>query len=137
MSTLTLNNMGLRNISNIFDYVSDNLNPGYNDWVDAWRDFGPSRSGNSSLFEETEDGYTLYIPLSGLSKEDVTVTTLDSAVKVEAKGSSAGQEVEANKSFSLPEKADPETLEAKMEKGMLSITVQKRLKDKQKTLTIT
>ena len=129
--------MGLRNISNIFDYVSDSLDPGYNDWVDAWRDFGQARSGNSSLFKETEDGYTLYIPLVGLSKEDVTVTTLDSVVKVEAKGSSAGQEVEANKSFSLPEKADPETLEAKMEKGMLSITVQKRLKDKQKTLKIT
>ena len=129
--------MGLRNISNIFDYVSDSLDPGYNDWVDAWRDFGQASSGNSSLFKETEDGYTLYIPLVGLSKEDVTVTTLDSVVKVEAKGSSAGQEVEANKSFSLPEKADPETLEAKMEKGMLSITVQKRLKDKQKTLKIT
>lgn len=129
--------MGLRNISDIFDYVSDSLDPGYNDWVDAWRDFGQTRSGNSSLFKETEDGYTLYIPLVGLSKEDVAVTTLDSVVKVEAKGSSAGQEVEANKSFSLPEKADPETLEAKMEKGMLSITVQKRLKDKQKTLKIT
>ena len=129
--------MGLRNISDIFDYVSDSLNPGYNDWVDAWRDFGQASSGNSSLFKETEDGYTLYIPLAGLSKEDVSVTTLDSVVKVEAKGSSAGQEVEANKSFSLPEKADPETLEAKMEKGMLSITVQKRLKDKQKTLKIT
>ena len=129
--------MGLRNISDIFDYVSDSLDPGYNDWVDAWRDFGQARSGNSSLFKETEDGYTLYIPLVGLSKEDVAVTTLDSVVKVEAKGSSAGQEVEANKSFSLPEKADPETLEAKMEKGMLSITVQKRLKDKQKTLKIT
>ena len=129
--------MGLRNISDIFDYVSDSLDPGYNDWVDAWRDFGQTRSGNSSLFEETEDGYTLYIPLVGLSKEDVAVTTLDSVVKVEAKGSSAEQEVEANKSFSLPEKADPETLEAKMEKGMLSITVQKRLKDKQKTLKIT
>ena len=129
--------MGLRNISDIFDYVSDSLDPGYNDWVDAWRDFGQARSGNSSLFKETEDGYTLYIPLVGLSKEDVAVTTLDSVVRVEAKGSSAGQEVEANKSFSLPEKADPETLEAKMEKGMLSITVQKRLKDKQKTLKIT
>ena len=129
--------MGLRNISNIFDYVSDSLDPGYNDWVDAWRDFGQASSGNSSLFKETEDGYTLYIPLAGLTKEDVSVTTLDSVVKVEAKGSSAGQEVEANKSFSLPEKADPETLEAKMEKGMLSITVQKRLKDKQKTLKIT
>ena len=129
--------MGLRNISDIFDYVSDNLNPGYNDWVDAWRDFGSTRSGNSSLFKETEDGYTLYVPLAGLSKEDITITTLDNVVKVEAKGTSAEQEVEADKSFSLPEKADPETLEAKMEKGMLSITVQKRLKDKQKTLTIT
>ena len=129
--------MGLRNISDVFDYVSDSLNPGYNDWVDSWRDFGSSRSGNSSLFEETEDAYTLHIPLAGLAKEDVTVTTLDNAVKIEAKGTSAGQEVETNKSFSRPEKADPETLEAKMEKGMLSITVQKRLKDKQKTLKIT
>jgi len=101
--------MGLRNVSDIFDYVSDSLSPGYNEWVDAWRDFGPSKYGNSSLFKEADDGYTLYIP----------------------------QEVEVNKSFSLPEKADPETLEAKMEKGMLSITVQKRLKDKQKTLKIT
>jgi len=129
--------MGLRNISNIFDYVTDSLNPGYDEWVDAWRDYGSTRSSNSSLFKETEDGYTLYIPLAGLSKEDVTVTTLDDAVKVEAKGTSAEQEVEVDRSFSLPEKADPETLEAKMEKGMLSITVQKRLKDKQKTLTIT
>lgn len=74
--------------------------------------------------------------MAGLSKEDVAVTTLDRAVKVEAKGSSAGQEVEANKSFSLPEKADPETLEAKMENGMLSITISKREKDKNKTVDI-
>jgi len=130
--------MGLRNISDVFDYVSDNLNPGYNDWVDSWRDFGPSaKYGNSCLFKEAEDCYTLYLPLAGLSKENLTITTLDNVVKVEAKGSSAGQEVEVDKSFALPEKADPETLEAKMEKGMLSITIQKRLKDKQKTLKIT
>ena len=129
--------MGLRNVSDIFDYVSDSLSPGYNEWVDAWRDYGSTRSNNSSLFKETEDGYTLYIPLAGLGKEDATVTTLDNVVKVEAKGTSAGQEVEISKSFSIPEKADPETLEAKMEKGMLSIIVQKRLKDKQKTLKIT
>ena len=129
--------MALRNVSDIFNYVSDSLNPEYDEWVNAWKGYESTRSGSRSLFEEKEDGYTLYVPLAGLSKEEATVTTLDNVVKVEAKGTSAGQEVEVNKSFSLPEKADPETLEAKMEKGMLSITVQKRLKDKQKTLKIT
>ena len=88
-------------------------------------------------FNETEDGYSFYIALAGLEKDDVKVNVADNRVRIEAKGKSAEREVEYDKSFSIPTKADITTLEAKMENGMLSINISKREKDKNRTINVT
>jgi len=133
MSTLTLANMGLRNVSNLFDYVNDNLEKDYNDWASSWKGW---TSDNNTHFNETDDGYEFYVALTGLTKDEVDVSVLDNRVKITAKGKSAGREVEYDKTFSVPTKADAETLEAKMENGMLSITISKREKEKNRTITV-
>tara|TARA_B100000287_G_C20643916_1_gene784465 strand:- start:284 stop:688 length:405 start_codon:yes stop_codon:yes gene_type:complete len=134
MSTLTLANMGLRNVSNLFDYVNDSLENDYNDWTTSWKGWA---TDNNTHFNETDEGYDFFVALAGLSKEDVKVNVADNQIKIEAKGSSAGRDVEYNKSFSVPNKADASTLEAKMENGMLSINISKREKDKNRAIEIT
>ena len=131
--------MGLSNISDMFRWADEAISQAYDDdWVSSWRTGNPSRTtgNNNSIFKESEDAYSLYVPLTGLGKEDVNVSVLDGIVKLTAKGKVAEQELDISKSIPLPAKADPETLEAKMEKGLLSITVQKRQKDKQKVITV-
>ena len=133
MSTLTLANMGLRNVSNLFDYVNDTFDKDYDQWdYQSWR----NSTDNNTYFNETDDGYEFYVGLAGLSKDDVDVSVLDNKVKIIAKGESATREVEYDKTFSVPTKADSETLEAKMENGMLSITISKREKEKNRTITV-
>jgi len=125
----TLANMGLGNVRNLFDFVNDSLG-GDEEWAKSWS------PDNNSLFDETEDGYAFYIPFAGLSKDNVKVNVADNRVKVEAKGEAAGQKVEYDRSFSIPNKADVTTLEAKMENGLLSITISKKEKDKNRTIDV-
>jgi HSP20 family molecular chaperone IbpA len=125
----TLANMGLGNVRNLFDFVNDNLG-GDEEWAKSWW------TDNNSLFDETEDGYAFYIPFAGLSKDNVKINVADNRVKVTAKGEAAGQKVEYDRSFSIPNKADVTTLEAKMENGLLSITISKREKDKNRTINV-
>lgn len=125
--------MGLRNVSNLFDYVNDSLDNDYKEWANSWKGWS---TDNNTHFNETEEGYSFYLALAGLNKDDVKVNVVDDYIGVHAKGTSAEREVEYKKSFSIPTKADKETLEAKMENGMLSITISKREKDKNKTVEI-
>ena len=138
MSTITLANMGLRNVENLFDYVNDSLNGDrawndYDEWTKSWKGWA---TDNNTHFNETDDGYEFYVALSGLNKDEVEVSVLDNKVKIVANGKSAGSEVKYDKAFSVPTKAEPETLEAKMENGMLSITISKREKEKNRTITV-
>ena len=122
--------MGLGNVRNLFDFVNESLG-GDEEWAKSWS------PDNNSLFDETEDGYAFYIPFAGLSKDNVKINVADNRVKVEAKGEAAGQKVEYDRSFSIPNKADVTTLEAKMENGLLSITISKKEKDKNRTINVT
>ena len=125
--------MGLRNVSNLFDYVNDSLENDYDDWTASWKGWA---TDNNTHFNETDEGYEFYVALAGLTKDQVDVSVLDNNVKIVAKGKSAGREVKYDKAFSVPTKAEPETLEAKMENGMLSITISKREKEKNRTITV-
>ena len=124
--------MGLGNVRDLFGFVNESLG-GEDEWTKAAKSGSPD---NNSLFDETEDGYAFYIPFAGLSKDNVKINIADNRVKVEAKGEAAGQKVEYDRSFSIPNKADVTTLEAKMENGLLSITISKREKDKNKTIDV-
>ena len=131
-NTYTLANMGLGNVRDLFGFVNESLG-GEDEWTKAWQGWA---SDNNSHFDETEDGYSFQIPFAGLNKDNVKVRVADNRVKVEAKGEAAGQEVDYARSFSMQNKADVTTLEAKMENGLLSITISKREKDKNKTIDV-
>lgn len=66
-----------------------------------------------------EDGkYTTSIPLAGCNKSNVSVTAQDGTLRISAKTS---RKV-LTKTIPLPDNADPTSLTAKMEDGMLTIT---------------
>jgi len=124
--------MGLGNVRDLFGFVNDSLG-GEDEWTKAWKGWS---SDNNTHFDETEDGYNFHIPFAGLSKDNVKVNVADNRIKVEVKGEVAGQKVEYDRSYSVPNKADITTLEAKMENGLLSITISKREKDKNRTIDV-
>jgi len=131
-NTYTLANMGLGNVRDLFGFVNESLG-GEDEWTKAWQGW---TADNNSHFNETEDGYKFHIPFAGLSKDNVKVSVADNRIKVEAKGEAVGQEIDYARSFSVPNKADITTLEAKMENGLLSITISKREKDKNRTINV-
>ena len=93
-NTLSFNNMGLSNISDMFRWADEALSHAYDDdWISAWRTGAPNRATgkSNSIFQESEDSYSLYVPLTGLGKEDVNVSVLDGVIKLTAKGTVAGQ----------------------------------------------
>lgn len=66
-----------------------------------------------------EDGkYTTSIPLAGCNKSNVSVTAQDGTLTVTAKT----PRKTITKSMMLPDNADPTSLTARMEDGMLTIT---------------
>ena len=58
--------MGLRNVSNLFDYVNDSLEKDYDDWPVNFKNWA---SDNNTHFNETDEGYEFYVALPGLTKE--------------------------------------------------------------------
>ena len=86
-NTLSFNNMGLSNISDMFRWADEALSHAYDDdWISAWRTGAPSRATgkSNSIFQESEDSYSLYVPLTGLGKEDINVSVLDGVIKLTA-----------------------------------------------------
>jgi len=124
--------MGLGNVRDLFGFVNESLG-GEDEWTKAWKGWS---SDNNTHFDETEDGYNFHVPFAGLSKDNVKVKVADNRIKLEVKGEVAGQKVEYDRSYSVPNKADITTLEAKMENGLLSITISKREKDKNRTIDV-
>lgn len=87
--------------------------------------------------EETEDGYRLTAELPGMKDEDVEVTLADhvltiSGEKVQEEEKREGGVLMSERRFGsfsrsvrLPEDADPDKLEARIKKGVLTVTIAK------------
>jgi len=80
------------------------------------------RQDNVVKSNESEDSYEHYLPLAGFKKENVKATVLNSEVYITAEkdGSTASY------SFLVPEDADPTSLSARLEDGLLTIKSQKK-----------
>ena len=89
-------------------------------------------STNAFTWKDTGDAYGLQIPLPGFRKEHIKAEVDDGLMRVVAKR----DDDDASYSFYLPEIADVSTLSAKMEDGLLSISVEKLEKSKKIELKI-
>lgn len=75
---------------------------------------------------ETPDLFTIEILLPGFKKEDVELKTVDGFLEIHG-SSSRWDKVDYNKRFTLPDNIDSSKIEAKMEDGILVITLPKKI----------
>lgn len=89
-----------------------------------WLGFDPFQAMRGFEYDvtRTEHGYDVEIPVPGFKPEDVDVTYQDDVVSVNAKS----ERRSFTRSFTVPEDVDPEKIEARVENGMLVLTLARR-----------
>ncbi len=80
----------------------------------------PSKISN---FAETVSAYTLEIDVPGVSKSDLMIKIEDQIVRIETQEQAARK---YNLSFELPLAIDPSLSQAKLENGVLSLSLSKK-----------
>ncbi len=120
--------------------------------VDAvFRDMFPApkaRKGRRNFaIEELDDAFTLRATLPGLSPEDLSLEMEDGKLKLLATRENDAPEgyralrrergsLVVERTFNLGPKVDPERIEAKLEQGVLTITLPKRAEQKPRRIAI-
>jgi HSP20 family molecular chaperone IbpA len=89
------------------------------------------------FFEEDGD-YMFEVEMPGFNKEDVNIK-IDSTghLNLQAKTKRRGKEVKFGKTYRVPQKADTSSVEAKLDKGILTLILKKKEKHKPKEIKIT
>lgn len=114
--------------------------PGLFDWDSAWDSFLPKNGLAADLFED-DHAYHVRMELPGVKKKDVRVE-LENAVLTVSCQHSSGQSDDAerreayHRSVSLPDGIVAEDVSAKMEDGILQITMPKAESTKPRKIDI-
>ena len=114
-------------MSNLLTREGSNANSGsslrpFSDlWsFDPFRTFSSAVNGFSGIdVSRTESGYTVELPVAGFRPEDVEVTLEDGLLSVRAKN----EKRQFTRSLTVPEEVDEERIEANVEHGMLTLTL--------------
>lgn len=97
--------------------------------------------------DETDEAFVLRAPLPGLSSEDLSVEVENGTLKLSAKRSTSAPEgyttvrrergdLSFERSVRLGPKVDTDAIEAKLEHGVLTITMPKRAEQKPRQIAI-
>ena len=89
-----------------------------------WLGFDPFQAMRGFEYDvtRTENGYEVEIPVPGFRPEDVEVTYQDDVVSINAKSDRRS----FSRSFTVPEDVDPEQIEARVNNGMLVLSLARR-----------
>lgn len=86
---------------------------------------------------KNEDGsYSIDVDVPGIKEEDISVNLTDNIVTVKGERKTKTSTYSVNKSFSLPENCDSESLTAQLKDGVLTLTVAVKTKEEKKTKSI-
>ena len=87
---------------------------------------------NQNIISETDDEFTIEISLPGFKKEDVSLKTSDGFLEIHG-SCSRWDKVDYNKRYSLPDEIDATKIGAKMEDGILVISLPKKKAKEEET----
>lgn len=92
----------------------------------------------SNCCRETNDGYKLLIPVSGCSKEDISVSyiTEGNVIKIKAESKVEGYSRNYDNSYIVPAKYNLDELECSLKNGLLTILVPYKKASKPKEVKI-
>ena len=85
--------------------------------------------------DKDDDGYTLEVAVPGLSKKDVTVTTNERTLIIKYENADERWVGKTERSFTMPDNVDVEAIKAKVENGLLTVSLPYTEKVK-KTITV-
>ena len=122
-----------RHLSRLFDHALD--------WTTAPAASGENAASRSPALDvaETERGYTVKVEMPGVAKEDVKVSVAGRQVTVQAQSQRSEDKKDGEKivyreravakyarSFTLPQEVDQAESGAKLDHGVLTLTLPKR-----------
>jgi HSP20 family molecular chaperone IbpA len=92
---------------------------------------------NYEDFFERKDSYNYEVEMAGYDKKDIKIN-IDSNgdINLQAKRKRRGREINLDKVYSIPESADPSSLKASLDKGILTLTLGKKEKYKPREIKI-
>lgn len=82
--------------------------------------------------DRTETGYDVEMPVPGFAPDQVELSYHDGLVQLSCKNDRR----QLARSFTLPEEADPDTIEAQVADGMLTIHVERREQAKPRKINV-
>jgi HSP20 family protein len=97
------------------------LRPGADLWNwDPFRNFFSGSPAAAGLeINRTDSGYVVEIPVAGFKPDDIEITVENGVLMVSGKT----EKRSFNRSFILPDEVNDESIEAKVEHGMLTLTL--------------
>lgn len=91
----------------------------------------------NSYFSEEEDTYSLEVEMPGYDKEDVKINlNKEGYIILRGETKRKGESVKFGRSYPIPKSANPNTIKAYLEKGILTLNLQKKEKYKPKEIKI-
>lgn len=100
-----------------------------------WDDFETMFSSSKTYFsEKTETGWTLQIPIPGLTKEDLSIKTTNEGLNVKLVNGNRWVE-SFEKTFTLPSDVNLKEISAKVENGILTVLIPVK-EENEKTIEI-
>ena len=73
--------------------------------------------------DKDDNGYNLEIPVPGLSKKDVTVSTNERTLVIKYENADEKWVGTTERSFTMPDEVDVESIKAKVENGLLTVSL--------------
>jgi len=74
---------------------------------------------------KSEDGtYSVSVDIPGIKEQDVSLSLENNIVTVKGERKTANSSYQVNKSFTLPEDCDPDTLKAELKDGVLTVSLE-------------
>jgi len=99
--------------------------------------FSGNRRWRTSEFREKDDGYFLELEVPGFSKKDISITLDQNTLIVKGKVDRNEVSYNLDKAFSLPIDVNPKAISAKLENGLLTISLSKLAPPKESVIKIT
>lgn len=88
---------------------------------------------------EREDAWLMAFDLPGVESQDLSVEYEEGALRIEGKRKpffDEGEGAKFSRVFRLPKSVDPEKIEAKLENGVLTVTLPKQEKERPKKISV-
>jgi len=100
---------------------------------DPFRNFFSNAPALSGLdISRTDNGYVVEVPVAGFRPEDISVTLENGVLQVSGKA----EKRSFTRSFVLPDEIDADNIEAKVENGLLTLTLKLLPKAQPKKISI-